>query len=90
MSQFRIPQISRPERLLDKTVQHAFNKTGGKGWYKVLMRQERDSYIFKIKYDGFRKMWWFDLWKGYLDKYLELVSVGAADIVGEKIYDVCR
>ncbi|RXM95170.1 Spindlin-W [Acipenser ruthenus] len=88
LCQFRIPQIRRPEQLLGKIVKHAFDEAGNKVWYRgtvVSMRQESGSCIFKIKYDGFRKMWWFDLWKDYLDKYLELVSVVAEDIVGKEI-----
>ncbi|MBN3315818.1 SPINZ protein, partial [Atractosteus spatula] len=80
--------LIKPEHLLGKRVRHAFDEKGRKVWYKgtvAEMRLDGQEYIFKIKYDGFRKMWWFDLWKDYMDSYLELLPVSAEDFVGKKV-----
>ncbi|MBN3312970.1 SPIN4 protein, partial [Atractosteus spatula] len=88
MERLRIPMLIKPEHLLGKRVRHAFDEKGRKVWYKgtvAEMRLDGQEYIFKIKYDGFRKMWWFDLWKDYMDSYLELLPVSAEDFVGKKV-----
>ncbi|MBN3319480.1 SPINZ protein, partial [Atractosteus spatula] len=88
MERLRIPMLIKLEHLFGKRVRYAFDGKGRKVWYKgtvIEMRLDGQEYIFKIRYDGFRKMWWFALWKDYMNSYLELLPVSAEDFVGKKV-----
>lgn len=84
----RLPSIEMPEQLLGKRVNHLYVERGSDRWFNgtVLdIRKTKDSYLFRIKYDGYRKMYWLPLWTEYQENRLKLLPVGAKDLVGKKI-----
>jgi len=88
LSKVIVPDVQSADQLLGKIIRHGFDEDGTKVWYRATVIGEKEvngKTISHVRYDGEKRLWWFDLWSDFQEGYVELLSVSAADMIGRKI-----